>query len=166
VKASPLGRLLGFPTDKNGCVIVDPRMNPPGHPEIFVCGDLAHIEINGRVIPPVAQPAMQMGDHAAKLIKADIAGKSRSDFSYFDKGDMATIGRKAAVARIVWPFKANWSGAPAWLVWLTVHVFFLIGFRNRLIVFLEWLWTYSRFKGGSRLITGSQELPGWNERKE
>jgi len=163
VQASPLGKLLGFETDRKGCVLVDLHLNPPGHPEIFICGDLAHVEENGHQIPGVAQPAMQMGDHAARLILADLAGKPRTDFHYFDKGDLATIGRKAAVARVVWPFKAHLSGFPAWMIWLFVHIFFLIGFRNRLNVFREWAWTYLSFKDGVRLITGSQELTGWQE---
>jgi len=165
VQASPLGRLLGFETDRRGCVLVDSHLNPAGHPEIFVCGDLAHVEQDGHQVPGVAQPAMQMGDHAARLIAADLAGRQRTDFHYFDKGDLATIGRKAAVARVAWPFKAHLSGFSAWLIWLLVHIFFLIGFRNRLSVFREWAWTYLSFKDGVRLITGSLELPGWEEQR-
>jgi NADH:ubiquinone reductase (H+-translocating) len=169
VQASPLGKLLGVETDRRGCVMVDSHLNPPGHPEIFICGDLAHVEENGRQIPGVAQPAMQMGRYAAKRIGYLIATGLGSDgsgkeepFHYFDKGDMATIGRKAAVANIQWPFKAHWSGFPAWATWLVVHIFFLIGFRHRLSVFRQWAWTYLTFSDGARLITGSQELPGWN----
>jgi len=161
VQASPLGKLLGFETDKRGGVLVDAQLNPPGHKEIFICGDLAHVMQGGKQVPGVAQPAMQMGDYAARSIGRDIAGKPRKDFHYFDKGDMATIGRKAAVARIAWPFKADLSGFPAWLMWLVVHIFFLIGFRNRFSVFRQWAWTYLTFKDGVRLITGSHELPGW-----
>lgn len=168
VQASPLGKLLGFPTDRRGCVLVDQYLNPPGHPEIFICGDLAHVEENGKQVPGVAQPAMQMGAYAAKRIARLTARDFGSDgsgidapFHYFDKGDMATIGRKAAVANIKWPFKGRWSGLPAWFVWLVVHIFFLIGFRNRLAVFRQWAWTYLTFSDGVRLITGSQELPGW-----
>ena len=135
VQASPLGKMLGTPTDKRGCAIVDLYLNPPGHPEIFVCGDLAHVEENGRQVPGVAQPAMQMGRHAAQMIGQDMAGKPRTNFHYFDKGDMATIGRHAAVANVRWPFKAHWSGTLAWLSWVSVHLFFLVGFRNRLAVF-------------------------------
>ncbi|HMH16349.1 MAG TPA: NAD(P)/FAD-dependent oxidoreductase [Edaphobacter sp.] len=171
VQASPLGKLLGFPTDRRGCVLVDQFLNPPGHPEIFICGDLAHVEENGRQIPGVAQPAMQMGTYAAKRIGRLTARDFGSDgtglnapFHYFDKGDMATIGRKAAVANIKWPFKGHWSGLPAWVTWLFVHVFFLIGFRNRIAVFRQWAWTYLTFSDGARLITGSQNLPGWNEK--
>src|SRR6185437_4114743 len=172
VQASPLGKLLGFATDRKGCVLVDEHLNPPGHPEIFICGDLAHVEENGRQIPGVAQPAMQMGVYAAKRIARLVAMELGSDgtglnepFHYFDKGDMATIGRKAAVANIQWPFKGHWSGFPAWMTWLVVHIFFLIGFRNRLSVFRQWAWTYLTFKDSARLITGSQELPGWKEER-
>jgi len=161
VQASPLGKLLGAPVDQRGCVIVDDNLNPPGLPEIFVLGDLAHFEQDGHQVPGVAQPAMQMGDHVAKVIRADLAGKPRPSFRYFDKGDMATIGRMAAVAKVEWPFKAHMSGFPAWFTWLTVHIFFLIGFRNRLAVFAAWVWTYFTFTRGARLITGDQHLPGW-----
>jgi NADH:ubiquinone reductase (H+-translocating) len=171
VQASPLGKMLGFETDRRGCVFVDEHLNPPGHPEIFICGDLAHVEENGKQVPGVAQPAMQMGTYAARRIGRLVAADLGSDgtgknapFHYFDKGDMATIGRKAAVANIQWPFKGHWSGLPAWITWLVVHIFFLIGFRNRLAVFREWAWTYLTFNDGVRLITGSQELPGWSDK--
>jgi NADH dehydrogenase len=167
VQASPLGRMLGLETDRRGCVIVDQHLNPQGHPEIFVCGDLAHVEENGRQLPGVAQPAMQMGAYAARRIGAFVGREAGSEgplvkpFHYFDKGDMATIGRKRAVANIVWPFKAHWAGFMAWAAWLMVHIYFLIGFRNRLGVFRQWAWTYLTLQDGARLITGSQELPGW-----
>src|ERR1700722_11012339 len=156
VQASPLGKLLGAETDRRGCVFVDGFLTPPGHPEIFICGDLAHFEQDGKQVPGVAQPAMQMGRYAAKRIGyltakglgSDASGKDEQ-FCYFDKGDMATIGRKAAVAKIVWPFKAHWSGFPAWMTWLVVHIFFLIGFRNRLAVFRQWAWTYLTFRDGA-----------------
>jgi NADH dehydrogenase len=166
VQASPLGRMLGVETDKKGCVLVDQFLNPPGHPNIFICGDLAHVEQNGKQVPGVAQPAIQMGTYAARRIGALLDGdtsRAAKPFHYFDKGDMATIGRKAAVANIVWPFKAHWSGFMAWLTWLTVHIFFLIGFRNRIAVFLQWAWTYLTLHDGARLITGSQDLPGWHD---
>ncbi|HEX5284451.1 MAG TPA: NAD(P)/FAD-dependent oxidoreductase [Bryocella sp.] len=171
VQASPLGKMLaesiGVPTclDRRGCVQVDEHLNPPNHPEIFVIGDLAHVEENGRQIPGVAQPAMQMGTYAAErigLLTTNPAAAARQKpFHYFDKGDMATIGRKAAVARIVWPFHAHWSGFMAWATWLVVHIFFLIGFRNRWGVFRQWAYTYIRLQDGVRLIVGSQVLPGW-----
>jgi NADH dehydrogenase len=164
VEASPLGRFVGAPLDRHGSVLVDDRLNPPGLPEVFVLGDLAHLEQDGHHVPGVAQPAMQMGDHVAKILAADLAGRPRPAFRYFDKGDMATIGRRYAVARIAWPFKAHWSGFPAWVTWLTVHIFFLIGFRNRLSVFAAWIWTYFTFTRGARLITGDQRLPGWQDK--
>ena len=151
------------PLDRRGCVIVDDQLNPPGLPDVFVLGDLAHFEQDGRQVPGVAQPAMQMGDHVGKMIAADLAGKPRPAFRYFDKGDMATIGRMAAVADVKWPFKAHMSGFPAWFTWLTVHIFFLIGFRNRLSVLDQLGWTYFNFTRGARLITGDQNLPGWKE---
>ena len=165
VQASPLGKLLGVPTDRRGCVIVNQTLNPPGHPEVFVLGDLAHFEQDGKQIPGVAQPAMQMGDHVGKMIAEDLARRPRTPFYYFDKGDMATIGRMAAVARIKWPFRANLSGFPAWVTWLTIHIYFLIGFRNRIAVLTDWVWNYFTFTHGARLITGSQDLPGWTQQE-
>jgi NADH dehydrogenase len=166
VQASPLGKMLGVELDKKGCVLVNENLNPKNRPEVFVCGDLAHFEQDGKQVPGVAQPAMQMGDYAAKRIgllaaRSDKAAYQKP-FRYFDKGDMATIGRKAAVARIVWPFRANWSGFMAWMTWMMVHIFFLIGFRNRYSVFLSWAFTYIREEDGVRLIVGSQDLPGWD----
>src|SRR6201992_4475485 len=104
---------------------------------------------------------MKMARPEAKMIGQDMAGKPRTNFHYFDKGDMATIGRHAAVANVRWPFKAHWSGILAWLSWVSVHLFFLVGFRNRVSVFLSWAWTYLTFNRGARLITGSPLLPGW-----
>jgi NADH dehydrogenase len=168
VQASPLGKMLGAPPavkfDRRGCVIVDDQLNPPDMPEIFVLGDLAHFEQDGLQVPGVAQPAMQMGDYVAEVIAADLAGKPRPAFRYFDKGDMATIGRMAAVAKVESPFKAHMSGFPAWVTWLTVHIFFLIGFRNRLSVLISWAWTYFTFTRGARLIHGDQTLPGWSNK--
>lgn len=167
VLASPLGKLLGAPPqvnfDRRGCVLVDDQLNPPGLPEVLVLGDLAHFEQDGRQIPGVAQPAMQMGDHVAKIVAADLAGKPRPAFRYFDKGDMATIGRMDAVADVKWPFKAHMSGFPAWFTWVTVHIFFLIGFRNRISVMINWIWTYFNFTRSARLILGDQDLPGWKD---
>jgi len=163
VEASPLGKMLGVPVDKRGCVLVDGQLNPKGLADVFVLGDLAHFEQEGGQIPGVAQPAMQMGDHVAKLIRADLEGRRRPEFHYFDKGDMATIGRMAAVADVKWPFRAHMAGWPAWAMWLMVHIFFLIGFRNRLSVMSSWVWSYFSFSRSARLITGDQRLPGWNE---
>ncbi|MHB1936890.1 MAG: NAD(P)/FAD-dependent oxidoreductase [Acidobacteriaceae bacterium] len=161
VQASPLGKTLGVETDKKGAIFVDAYLNPAGHSDIFVCGDLAHAVENGKQVPGVAQPAMQMGTHAAREILADLAGKPRTTFHYFDKGDMATIGRHSAVADVKWPFHAHMSGLPAWIAWLTIHIYFLIGFRNRIAVLLQWIWMYFALSVGPRLITGSQKLPGW-----
>lgn len=163
VQASPLGRMLGTPVDKRGCVLVDEHLNPQGLSDVFVLGDLAHFEQDGHQVPGVAQPAMQMGDHIGKLIAADLQRKPRPAFRYFDKGDMATIGRMAAVAKVEWPFKAHLSGLAAWVTWLSVHIFFLIGFRNRLSVFAAWIWTYFTYSRAARLITGDQHLPGWQD---
>jgi NADH dehydrogenase len=163
VQASPLGKLLGAPVDKRGCVQVDDQLNPPEMPNVFVLGDLAHFEQDGKQVPGVAQPAMQMGDHVRRMIEADMAGKPRPAFRYFDKGDMATIGRMAAVANVKWPFTGHLSGFPAWVTWAVVHIFFLIGFRNRLAVMAAWMWTYLTFSRGARLITGDQRLPGWQD---
>nr|ADC36141.1 NADH dehydrogenase [uncultured bacterium 162] len=169
VQASPLAKLLapalGCELDRRGCMLVDEHLNPPGHPEVFIIGDMAHFMQDGKQVPGVAQPAMQMGRYAAKRIGLLMAGRAerQKPFRYFDKGDMATIGRKAAVARIVWPFHAHWSGFMAWATWLVVHIFFLIGFRNRFSVFRQWAYTYLSFQDGVRLIVGSQDLPGWNE---
>jgi len=113
VQASPLGNLLGAPLDRRGCVPVDDRLSPAGLPNVFVLGDLAHFEQDGKQVPGVAQPAMQMGDHVARMIAADLKGRARTAFRYFDKGDMATIGRMDAVAKVEWPFKAHISGFPA-----------------------------------------------------
>ncbi len=163
VQASPMGKMLGVPLDKRGCVGVDGQLNPPGLANVFVLGDLAHFEQDGKQVPGVCQPAMQMGDHVRRMISADMERKQRPAFRYFDKGDMATIGRVSAIAKVEWPFKAHLSGLFAWLTWATVHIFFLIGFRNRLAVAASWFWTYLTFNRGARLITGDQRLPGWQE---
>jgi NADH dehydrogenase len=155
VAASPLGAKLGVKLDRAGRVFVEPDCSIPGHPEVFVVGDLAHFERNGVMTPGVAQGAMQMGVHAAKCIAADLAGKPRKEFHYFDKGNLATIGRAAAVADIG-PLKM--SGLFAWLIWVFVHILYLIGFRNRLLVMLQWAWAYISYQRGVRLITGDVEV--------
>jgi NADH dehydrogenase len=163
VQASPLGRMLGVPVNSKGAVAVDEYLNPPGHRNIFICGDLAEVMEHGKPVPGVAQPAMQMGTQAAHMIEADIEGKPRKPFHYFDKGDMATIGRNRAIADVKWPFKAHLAGWPAWLTWGLVHIYFLIGFRSRVVVIFEWAWTYLTLGHGARLITGTQKLPGWKQ---
>jgi NADH dehydrogenase len=161
VKASSLGTKLGVPLDRNGRVIVDDQMNIPGHAEVFVIGDLAHRdEGGGKLVPGVAQGAMQAGDYAARAIAADIAGRPRKLFRYFDKGNMATIGRNRAVAEV---FGVHLSGLIAWLAWLLLHLLYLIGFRNRAFVLWQWAEAYFTLGSGVRLITGSEELPGWQK---
>ena len=123
-------------------------------PEVFAIGDMISLDD----LPGVAQPAIQEGRFVARTIRARLRGRGkRKPFHYFDKGDMATIGRMAAVAKVEWPFKAHMSGLPAWATWLTVHIFFLIGFRNRLVVATEWLWSYVTYQRGARLITGEPD---------
>ncbi len=163
VASSAVGAMLGVPLDKKKRVIIDKTLNPEGRSDVFICGDLAVFVQDGKELPGVAQPALQMGAHAAQMIHEDIERKARHEFHYFDKGDMATIGRYSAVADIQWPFKAHWGGFPAWMTWLLVHLVFIIGFRNRLTVLFQWAWTYLFLSRGSRLITGSRELVGWKE---
>jgi NADH dehydrogenase len=151
VAASPLGATLGVPLDRAGRVMVEPDLSVPGHPEIFVVGDLAHAVDDGNIVPGVAQGAMQMGRHAARMIVRDIEGKVRVPFHYFDKGNLATIGRAAAVADIR---GLKISGFPAWFVWVFVHILYLIGFRNRVLVMIQWAWAWLLYQRGIRLITG------------
>ena len=151
VAASPLGRKLGVPVDKAGRVIVNEDLTIPGHPEVFVCGDLASAkQSDGTPVPGVAPAAIQMGEYAARTILGEFKGEKRSPFSYWNKGSLATIGRAAAVADFG---KLHFSGFPAWLGWLFIHLFFLIGFRNRLLVIIDWAWSYLTFQRSARLIT-------------
>ncbi|MGH9537401.1 MAG: NAD(P)/FAD-dependent oxidoreductase [Terriglobales bacterium] len=165
VAASPLGKKLGAPVDRAGRVLVNADLSIPGHPEVFVIGDLAALkDKHGKWLPGVAPVAMQQGRTTARNIKRELHGQPRKDFHYFDKGSLATIGRAAAVADFG---KVHISGFLAWLSWLFVHIFFLIGFRNRLIVLIQWAWSYLTYERGARLITGDKHLPGWDElRKE
>lgn len=159
VAASPLGRKLSAPTDRAGRVLVNPDLSLPGHPEVFVIGDLAALkDKHGRWLPGLAPVAMQQGKATAHNIGRDLRGDPRKNFRYFDKGNLATIGRAAAVAQFG---KIHISGFLAWLSWLFVHIFFLIGFRNRLIVLIQWAWSYFTYERGARLITGDKWLPGW-----
>jgi len=152
VASSPLGALLGAPTDRAGRVIVQPDLSLPGHPEIFVIGDMASArQASGQLVPGVAPAAIQMGRFAAACILGELRGEKRKPFRYRDKGSLATIGRSAAVADIA-GFKL--SGFAAWFMWLFVHLLFLIGFRNRVEVLWEWFWSYVTFQRGARLITG------------
>ena len=160
VEASPLGKLLGASTDRAGRVRVQPDLSLPEHPEVFVIGDLAALaDMNGRPLPGVAPVAMQQGVAAGKNILRVMRGESTQAFRYHDKGSMATIGRAAAVADFG---RLRLSGFPAWLAWLFIHILFLIGFRNRLLVMIQWAWSYFTYERGARLITGDNTLPGWH----
>lgn len=150
VKPSSLGKTLDVPLDSVGRVLIQKDLSLPNHPEIFVLGDQAHFPTDdGRGLPGLAPVAMQQGRHAAMNIQADLNGKPRKDFAYTDKGAMATIGRKSAVVQMK---DLEFGGILAWITWLFVHIFFLIGFKNRLFVFMEWAWSYFTFKRGARLI--------------
>ena len=161
VQASPLGRILadktGTALDRSGRVVVEPDLSLPGHPEIFVIGDLAHFSHEGgKPLPGIAQPAMQEGSYVAKVVQQRLRGKSVEPFRYFDLGNMATIGRAAAVADLSW---VRFSGLPAWLVWLFVHLMYIVEYQNRLLVLLQWAWNYYTFNRSARLITGKSPLP-------
>jgi len=155
VSASPLGATLRVPRDRVGRVIVENDCSIPGHPEVFVIGDLAHFTQDGKPVPGVAPTAMQMGKYVAKTIERDLQHKPRKPFHYRDKGSLATIGRAAAVAQID---NVHMAGLFAWLVWVFVHIAYLIGFRNRIIVLIQWAWAYLRFAPGMRLITGEARV--------
>jgi NADH dehydrogenase len=149
--ASPLTRSLGVPLDSQGRVLVEPDCSIPGHPEVFVLGDAAAFRHSGKgTLPGICPVAIQMGKYTARTIRAEAAGKARVPFVYRDKGQLAVIGRGRAVADIG---RVRYSGMLAWLVWVFVHIFFLIGFRNRVIVLFEWAWAYFTYQRGARLIT-------------
>jgi NADH dehydrogenase len=149
VAASPLGRSLGAPLDRSGRVMVAPDLSVPGHPELFVIGDLAHVENDGVPVPGVSPAAKQMGRQAARNILARLRGRDTRAFRYRDYGTLATIGRKSAVAKIG---RLKLWGLPAWLVWLFAHVYFLIGFRNRIVVMIDWAWAYFSFQRYARIV--------------
>ncbi|CAN5517048.1 NAD(P)/FAD-dependent oxidoreductase [soil metagenome] len=149
--ASAVGKTLGVPVDRGGRVIVNNDLTIPGHSEVQVIGDLAHFEEkDGKSLPGVSPVAMQQGRHAADNILTMMEGLKPRRFWYWDKGSMATIGRNKAVADLNF---MHLSGLPAWLVWLFVHIIFLVGFRNRVAVLLQWAWAYVTFNKGARLIT-------------
>ncbi len=156
ISASPLGRLLGAPIDRAGRVLVQPDLTVPGHPEVFVIGDLAAVkDAAGKDVPGVAPAAIQMGRAAAANIVRDLHGEARRPFFYRDRGNLATIGRAAAVADFG---RLRLSGFFAWLTWLLVHLFWLIGFRNRILVMVQWAWYYFTQQRGTRLITDIEEI--------
>ncbi|MGH7658797.1 MAG: NAD(P)/FAD-dependent oxidoreductase, partial [Gemmatimonadales bacterium] len=150
--ASPLLD-FGAELDRQGRVVVEPDCGVPGHPEILVLGDAAALNDpdSGKPLPAVAPVAIQMGKHAARVIEADLDGRERKQFKYRDKGQLAVIGRGRAVADLG---RLRFGGFIAWLIWIFIHIAYLIGFRNRLIVLIEWAWSYVTFQRGARLITG------------
>ena len=155
VAASPLGRELGVALDRAGRVSVQPDLSIAGHPEIFVVGDLARvIQTNGQQVPGTAPGAKQMGAHVATVIRARLGGKPGKPFLYRDYGNLATIGRMAAVVDLGW---LKFSGLLAWWFWLAAHIFFLIGFRNRIVVMLDWAWAYWSYQRNARIIVGGEK---------
>ena len=162
VTANPFGKIIadrtGAPIDRQGRVRVNPDLTVPGHPEIIVIGDLAALEQDGQLLPGVAPTAMQQGRYAADLIRARLDGKELKPFHYLDKGSLAVIGRAAAVAYF-FGGKLKISGVVAWLVWLFVHLMYIVQFQSRLIVFIQWGLQYFTFNRGARLITGYEHVP-------
>ncbi len=155
VAASPLGSRLGVETDNAGRVMVEPDLSIPGHKDIFVIGDMALIkQEDGEPVPGVSPAAMQMGTATAKNILAELKGRPRQNFTYVDKGSMATIGRSRAIAQV---FGMKFKGFTAWLLWLFLHIVFLIGFRSRIFVLMGWFWAYLTRERSARLITGDAE---------
>lgn len=151
VQSSPLSHTLGVPLDRAGRVIVSPDLSVPGHPEAFVLGDQACFgQADGSSVPGVAPAAIQQGRHAADNVLHDLRDEQRESFVYLDKGIMATIGRASAVAQ---SGRFRLSGFIAWLAWCFIHILYLIGFRNRVLVFIQWVWSYIRYRRGARLIT-------------
>ncbi len=167
VQASPLGGTFGAPQDRTGRVLIEPDLTVPGHADVYVVGDLAaftHQDGNrGKSLPGVAPVAIQMGEHAAENIWRSITGQARTKFRYLDRGSMATIGRAAGVAQIG---RVHLSGLPAWLAWLVVHIFFLIGFEHRVLVLAQWMWLYFTYARGARLITDTALSARWAEQLE
>jgi NADH dehydrogenase len=153
VAASPLGATLGVPVDRAGRVLVNRDLTIPGHNDVFVIGDLASLKgADGKPLPGVAQVAIQMGKHAARNIVGAATGRAYMPFRYRDLGNMATIGRAAAVADFGW---LRLKGLIAWQAWLFVHIMNLVGFRNRLVVLVQWAWAYFSYQRAVRLITGN-----------
>jgi NADH dehydrogenase len=158
VAASPLARSLGVPLDRAGRVKVTPELTVPGHPEVFVIGDLAAVEQGGAMVPGVAPAAMQGGRHAARSILRSVRGEPLLPFHYRDKGMFAVIGRGAAVGVAAGRLKV--SGFLAWLAWLFIHILYLVGFRNRVVVLVNWAYSYLTLRRGARLITYGLPAPG------
>jgi NADH dehydrogenase len=156
VAASPVGTMLGAPLDREGRVRVNADLSIPGDARVFVAGDLCHFEQDGHPVPGIAPAAMQQGRTAALNVLRLVQGRSTETFRYRDKGALATIGRAAAVAQIG---RTKLSGYLAWLLWIFVHIYFLIGFRNRLLVLFQWAWSYITYDRGARLITHRAKGP-------
>jgi NADH:ubiquinone reductase (H+-translocating) len=157
VQASPLAESLGVPLDRAGRVLVEPDLTVPGHKDVFVLGDLAAVkQYDGSFVPGVAPAAIQEGQHTALNLERAVEGQPMRPFRYRDKGSLATIGRAAAVADFG---KFTMSGFLAWMAWLLIHIFFLIGFRNRFLVITQWAWAYLTYQRGARLITGPPRRP-------
>jgi NADH dehydrogenase len=158
VSATPVTKKLGVELDRAGRVKVNPDLSVPGHPEVFAIGDMALVlEKDGTPVPGVSPAAMQMGTHVARIIENEIAfpgGGGRPAFKYWDKGTMATIGRSAAVAKVG---QFEFSGVTAWLAWLVIHLIFLVGFRNKVLVLFQWFYSYVTYKRGARIITSQEE---------
>jgi NADH dehydrogenase len=152
--ASPLGASLGVARDRAGRVLVEPDLSIPGHPEVFVIGDLALVSAQGKPVPAVAPAAMQMGAAAARNIRRTLEHRERVPFVYKNKGDLATIGRHRAIADFG---RLRVTGSLAWWFWLLLHIMYLAGFRNRLSVLVEWGYSYFTYERGARLISGSTE---------
>jgi NADH:ubiquinone reductase (H+-translocating) len=154
VMASGAAHWLGVEKDRIGRVLVEPDLSVPNHPDIFVIGDTAHVRAaNGQPLPGLAPVAKQQGTYVARLLRTQLQDKpAPAPFRYRSLGTMATIGRRAAVADLGW---IKFDGTFAWLLWGLVHVSFLIGFKNRFVVMLDWLWSYVTFQSGARLITGA-----------
>ncbi len=156
VRASPLCNDLDAPLDRAGRVRVNDDLSIPGHPEVFAIGDLIHKEQGGTLLPGVAQLAIQSGKHAALQIERTITNAARTPFHYVDKGSMATIGRAKAIAEVG---RLKIDGFFAWVLWLFIHLMFLVGFRNRVAVFFEWAWAYLTWQRSSRVIIEPRSLP-------
>ncbi|GAB3102388.1 NAD(P)/FAD-dependent oxidoreductase [Lysobacter terrae] len=160
VAASPLGAQLQAPRDRAGRVLVEADLSVPGHPEIFVAGDLASVQQDGKPVPGVAPAAKQMGAYVAQVIRARLHNRTAPSFRYRDFGNLATIGRMAAVVHLG---RLKLSGLLAWWFWLFIHIFFLIGFRNRLIVLINWAWAYWSYQRHARIILGTDPAPPGDE---
>ncbi|MEE8603139.1 NAD(P)/FAD-dependent oxidoreductase [Euzebya tangerina] len=153
VEAVPLGDVLGLKTDRAGRITVNPDLTVPGHPDVFAIGDIASVEgPDGRPLPQLAPVALQQGEYVAKRLADRAAGRQTGSFTYTDKGSMATIGRRSAIAQL--PGGIRFTGSLAWLSWLVLHIYFLVGFRNRISVMLNWAWNYLTWDRAARVIVG------------